>query len=244
MAVVSELGSVLLLDASPDIRTQSHTLLEWNRYPKGRDSLADAVAVTHGHMGHYAGLLHFGKEAANTEALPLLATPSFLAFVAANKPWDSLVANGNLRPVPLTEPVAIDGSMSVRGISVPHRAEYTDTVALSILIDGEQRFLYLPDIDAWTEWPEAESVINAHAVCLVDATFSTRNELPGRDMDHIRHPLVPDTIERFSHLTSESRLVLGHINHTNSLADDKSEYAVMARRAGFEVAHDGLEMSF
>jgi pyrroloquinoline quinone biosynthesis protein B len=242
VAVVSKLGSVVLLDASPDIRAQGQTLLEWSDYPSDRETLLDAVAITHGHMGHYAGLLHLGKESANTAGLRLIATPSFHSFVASNEPWNSLVTNGNVLPVPLTGQVTIDESLSIVGIPVPHRAEHTDTVGLSIISDGVPQFFYLPDIDGWEHWPDADSVLSAHKASLIDATFSSLDELPNRDMHEIRHPLVRDTVERFSHLTAASRIILGHINHTNRLADATSEVARNAKLAGFDIAFDGLSI--
>jgi pyrroloquinoline quinone biosynthesis protein B len=242
VAVVSPNGSVVILDASPDIRVQTQRLQKWKRYPSERDRLVDSVAITHGHMGHYAGLLHFGKEAAAERGLPLVATISFLEFLSANEPWRALVAGGHLRPEPLADEVSIDSSMSIAGIPVPHRAEYTDTVALSIRSNDTPVFLFLPDIDSWDAWPAAEGIISEHAAVLVDATFSSFDELPGRDMSHIAHPLVPDTIDRFSHLTATTTIVLGHMNHTNRLADPSSEIGQTARDAGYVIAIDGLEI--
>lgn len=242
VAVRSPNGSIVILDASPDIREQGRTLLEWDHYPDGRDRLIDAVAITHGHMGHYAGLLHFGKESAATHGLPLVATPSFLEFITANEPWRTLVAGGHLRPEPLNESVTIDSSMSIVGIPIPHRAEFTDTVALSIRIHDHPYLLYLPDIDAWSPWSDAGAVIAEHDIAILDATFSSRDELPGRDMEAIAHPLVPDTIDRFGDLTASTRIVLSHINHSNPLADRASGIAIQATAAGFTIARDGMHL--
>jgi pyrroloquinoline quinone biosynthesis protein B len=242
VAVVSRLGSVLLLDASPDLRQQSRDLLDWNGYPRERPRLVDAVAITHGHMGHYAGLLHFGREAANADAVPLVATPSFLRFVQANAPWSALVDSRNVTPTPLNRRVSIDESLDIVGIPVPHRAEYTDTVGLSIIVDGEAALFYLPDIDGWDQWPAAHATIGAHRVSIIDATFTSPDELGGRDYSKIRHPLVTDSIERFADLTDSHTIVLSHINHTNPIADPGSPIAAAARDAGFLVAHDGMEL--
>ena len=240
LAVVSRLGSVVWLDASPDLRSQSHRLLAWDGYPAHREELLDAIAITHGHMGHYAGLLHLGREAANVTQVPLVATPSFLAFIEANAPWSALIENGNVKPAPLDPTYRIDETMTLRGLPVPHRAEFTDTVGISVATDGMPWLLYLPDIDDWRTWDTAEAVIADHPVSFLDATFSSTDELPGRDMDEIKHPLVTDTIERFAHLTASRRIVLCHINHTNTLADPDSSIARMASAAGFLVAYDGM----
>lgn len=240
VSVISPNGSVVLLDASPDIRTQGRRLLAWDLYPSGRQRFVDAVAITHGHMGHYAGLLHFGKEAMSESGLPLVATASFLRFISGNEPWRALVAGGQLRPAPLDPEISIDTSLSIAGIPVPHRSEYTDTVALSVRVDDRPYLLYLPDIDAWEPWPDAESTIAQHEIAILDATFSSPDELPGREMAEIAHPLVPDTIDRFSHLTDTTRIVLSHINHTNELSDPTSAIAERAMTSGFTIARDGL----
>lgn len=241
VAIISPSNSVVLLDASPDIRRQTVALMAAEIYPQGRTTPFDAVALTHGHMGHYAGLVHFGKESADLKRLPLLATGKMHSFLRRNEPWRSLYERGNVKPDTFgLGAIRIDELLTVDAITVPHRAEYTDTVGISVRYDDEPWLLYLPDIDGWRDWRRAEEVIAAHSVCLLDATFSAVDELPGRDVAELRHPLVGDTIDRFSHLTYESNIVLGHVNHSNALADPASDIARAAVSAGFTVAYDGL----
>jgi len=242
VAVVSD-GTVVLLDASPDIRTQFATIAPWLGAREPRRPF-DAVCVTHAHMGHYAGLLHLGREAAATTRIPLVAPSSVLSFLESNEPWRSLLTEGHLVALPIgAEPVGI-GDVSISAIPVPHRAEFSAAVAYSIGVGGRPWALYLPDIDAWDRWEQAERTVAAHRVCLLDATFGSTDEVPGRDIAAIPHPLVPDTIERFGHLTRGRRIILTHINHTNTLADPSSNLAMAARSAGFEVATDGMVVDF
>jgi len=236
IAVVSNDGSVLLFDASPDIRLQYQTLVA----TCGEAPMLDGVFITHGHMGHYAGLLHFGKEAAATDALPLFAPGSVLSFLEANQPWASLFSGGHLMPVPIDDMQARLGDITVSAIHVPHRDEFTGTVGYSIAIEDVPWVFYVPDIDGWEEWPEAEEVLASHQVCLVDATFSSADELPGRDIEAIKHPLVTDTIGRFRHLTADRQMVLTHVNHSNPLGDPVAEITTRAIESGFTIAHDGL----
>jgi pyrroloquinoline quinone biosynthesis protein B len=244
VAVISPSGSVVLLDASPDIREQVHKLMMSDIFPQGRTKPFDAIALTHGHMGHYAGLVHLGKESGDQQDVPLIATGRMHTFLRRNEPWRALYERRNITPDTFgLGAIRIDDQMTIDAITVPHRAEFTDTVALSVRIDDERWFMYLPDIDSWADWHGAEESISGHQLCLLDSTFSTVDELADRSIAEIKHPLVTDTIERFGHLTASTQIVLGHINHSNPLADPGSDIAQQAIAAGFTVAHDGLVVS-
>jgi pyrroloquinoline quinone biosynthesis protein B len=244
LAVIGSTGAVILLDASPDIRLQSRALLGSSLYPKDRDSFLDGVFITHAHIGHYAGLLHFGKEASAEHRLPLFGTDRFLSFMAANEPWAELLRGGHLDPIGIDGVDAvIDGDVKVSAIAVPHRDEHSDTVAFSVSVQGQPWLLYLPDIDDWPSWDSAEEEIARHDVALLDATFSSTAELPSRDILAIRHPLVPDTIDRLGHLTSQTRIVLTHINPSNPLGDPEASTTMDAESAGFFIAYDGFTLS-
>lgn len=235
----------MLLDASPDIRLQVKALLDSPLYPENRERFIDAVCVTHAHMGHYAGLLHFGVEAAATREMPLFATECFLSFMEGNEPWASLLSQGRLRGTPIDhEEAPIDHDLAIKAIPVPHREEHSDTVAFSVEVRGEPWHLYLPDLDDWDTWEAGKSQLSRHDVALIDASFSSLDEVPGRDLEAIRHPLVPDTIQRFRHLTEETQLILTHINQSNPLGDDTAVITHQAIAAGFTIAHDGLTISF
>jgi pyrroloquinoline quinone biosynthesis protein B len=235
--------TVVILDASPDIRWQYRTLVG---HIGGRDPYhpIDALGITHVHMGHYAGIVHFGEEAASVRSVPLIAPPTVITFLSDNDPWRAVLDGGHLLATPiLDEPVTV-GRIALTAIEVPHRGEHSTTVAYSIGIDGTPWALYLPDIDSWAAWSAAEATIANHAVALLDATFGDPAELPGRDLGAIPHPIVTDTISRFEHLARDRRIILTHINHSNLLADDTSPLAAMARDAGFVIAHDGLMIPF
>lgn len=236
VAIVAPNGPVMLLDASPDIRSQYQRLAQHC----GRAPGLDGVFITHGHMGHYAGLLHFGMEAAATDRLPLFAPRSVIRFLQSNEPWATLFTDHHLAAMPMDDSEAKIDDLTISAIPVPHRAEYTTTVAYSIAVAGRPWVLYLPDIDGWAEWPEADAVVAAHPVSLLDATFSTVDELPGRDMTSIKHPLVPDTVERFAHLTTDHTIILTHINHSNPLGERDAAITSVALDHGFTIAHDGL----
>ena len=232
-------GSCFLVDVSPDIREQEDRLLKLPAYAaRVTKNPFDGVLLTHAHMGHYAGLVHFGREAANCSNLPVWCTEKMAGFLSANAPWDQLVSLGNieLRAVGTRGRVSLQPwpGLSIRPIAVPHRGEYTDTVGISI----NETLLYVPDIDNWDAWPAAREEVGKHKISLLDATFYSRDELPGRDLSEISHPFITDTLKKFGDLTKDRRIILTHFNHSNPVCDPGSVQARTVLEAGFELAQE------
>jgi pyrroloquinoline quinone biosynthesis protein B len=213
-------GAWFLIDATPDFREQ------WRRMQTlaGPAHLA-GILITHAHIGHYTGLIHLGYEAMAARHLPLYGTRRFLDFVCAHAPWRQLVEQHNVglhelvpdRWHPLTP------ALSVLPQCVPHRDEWSDTVAF-IVRGPARQLLYLPDIDGWDLWalPVREVVANVD-IALLDGSFFSPGELPGRDIAQIGHPVVMDTVERLRGLATDIRLI--HLNHSNPLCRPGPERA-------------------
>lgn len=240
VALVTADGTTVLLDVTPDVRTQMMLLARHSaRQGRSRRNVVDHICLTHAHIGHYAGLVQFGREAHNAEGVRCWATPAMASFLMHNEPWRSLFVGENLELSVLEpgEPGRLHDQISVELIPVPHRDELSDTVAISV----NRHLLYLPDIDSWDQWPQAADVISRHRIALLDGCFYSQDELPERDLSDVPHPLVTDTIERFAHLTGRTRLLLTHLNHTNPIANPDSPEAEVVRLAGFEIASEGLE---
>jgi len=239
LAVVGDDGRVLLLDAGPDLKAHEEVLATHSAIGRRTDrSPIDGVVITHAHVGHYAGLLHFGREVHAAAGMPCWVTMEMARFLESEAPWRLAVEQGHLDLRAHEPPASFNPwpDLKVSLLPVPHRHEASDTVAISM--NGAA--LYLPDIDSWEDWPEAEEVIAAHSVAFLDGTFWSSAELPDRDISDIKHPLVPDTLERFEHLGSTRRLVLTHFNHTNPVCDPASDEHAAVLAAGFEVAAEGL----
>ncbi|MFT7677937.1 MAG: pyrroloquinoline quinone biosynthesis protein B [Planctomycetota bacterium] len=199
--------------------------------------------MTHAHMGHYAGLLHLGREAYGTASTLLYGSPRMCSFLASNGPWDLLISAEHLelRPLAAGQSVQLTEDLSVSAMSVPHRDEYSDTLAFRI--DGPERSaLYLPDIDKWSRWevPLAQALTDVDAAYL-DATFFDAGELPGRAMSEVPHPFVVETMRLLSDepLRTRNKVHLIHLNHSNPLADPDSSAAARVRAAGMHVAREG-----
>lgn len=211
-----------LFDATPDFPAQVHAM--GVRAPSG-------AFLTHAHVGHYTGLVHLGKEVLGARGVPVYATAKMKQFLSTNAPWSALVVNGN---VEFRDNADADlGGVRVTAFQVPHRNEYADTVGYRI--EGPRATaLFIPDIDRFEPWDlDVRALVESVDVAYLDGTFSSGDELPGRDLSKVPHPLVTDTMDRLDGLGAKVRFI--HLNHTNPLLDDPSP----AERRGFRVAREG-----
>jgi pyrroloquinoline quinone biosynthesis protein B len=136
-----------LFDASPDLVEQTNYLQSISPTKELE------IFLTHAHMGHYAGLIHLGRESANTKKTPVYAMPRMAQFLRSNGPWSQLVdlENISIKPVQNNIPVSVSPRLTVTPLVVPHRDEFSETVGF--LIEGQsKRALYIPDIDKWDLW--------------------------------------------------------------------------------------------
>src|SRR5262249_61577752 len=92
------------------------------------------------------------------------------------------------------------------------------------LIHGERTLLYIPDIDSWEPIKDALSGwLQKSDVALLDGTFYSGDELPGRNMKLVPHPQVQQSIEFFKSLPPfHCQIYFTHLNHTNPLLDPDS----------------------
>ncbi|HYB53455.1 MAG TPA: MBL fold metallo-hydrolase, partial [Thermoanaerobaculia bacterium] len=136
-------------------------------------------------------------------------------------------------------PFALTEKLRVTALAVPHRDEDSDTVAF--LVQGPSRkLLWLPDIDRWEKWDRPIArVLAGVSVAYLDGTFYSANEIPGRSIADIPHPLVPDTVSLLSAKGKPTATVFFvHLNHTNRLLWDKQAAAGL-KTQGFFVAKEG-----
>jgi len=233
-----------LFDATPDIREQLYQL---NRAAPDNEYTLDGVFLTHAHIGHYTGLMHFGHEASGSSKVPVYAMPRMAEFLSTNGPWEQLVRYQNIRLMPLSNgtTVSFDASLRVTPLLVPHRDEYSETVGFRIEGPGKTA-VFIPDIDKWERWDtDIRDIVRASDYALIDATFFADGELPGRDMSKILHPFVSESMALLDDLTDEekSRVIFIHMNHTNPLLIDGSEAQTEVERRGFRYATEGMRLA-
>ena len=237
-----------LVDATPDITRQLDLIpeLAFRRRAAERRPF-DGIFLTHAHIGHYTGLEMLGREGMGIRETPVYCTQAMAGFLASNYPWRFLLDQGHiaLRPLSLDSWHRIDPNLEVQLWQVPHRDEIADTVAF-VFRGPDASLLFLPDINAWSLWNRkvAEAVAGVD-VALLDGTFWSLDELPGRTLDEVPHPLMPQTMDALQAVvdTKKTRVVLTHLNNTNPALDDGGpEQAEIARR-GFGIAREGMRFS-
>jgi pyrroloquinoline quinone biosynthesis protein B len=250
-------GERWVVDCTPDFPAQLHRL-DVVAPVAATPGLA-GILLTHAHVGHYAGLIHLGREAMGAQRVPVYAMPRMEAFLRGNGPWDLLVRLGNVELRPLTDgaPVRLGARITATPLLVPHRDEYSETVAFRIA--GPNRtLLWLPDIDKWEKWqrvgvssagadllPQLEAVLAGVDVAYVDGTFFADGEVPGRAMSEIPHPFVRETIARLARLPASERAKVRfvHLNRTNPLVRGDAAALADVAKAGMSVAAEGERQS-
>ena len=238
-----ETGGRWIIDASPDFPNQLHAL-DQELAPRGPAPALEGIVITHGHIGHYTGLMYLGREAIGPNGVPVWAMPRMRRFLRDHGPWAQLCRLGNieLRAMEDMARIPLTKRLFLRAVLVPHRGEYSETVG--VIIEGpSKKLLYLPDIDRWEPTrPSIEALLEDVDHALLDGTFFDASEVPNRERSEIPHPLVRDSLERFGRLSPErrSRIFFCHFNHSNPLLQPDSPARKMVEEAGMSVALTGM----
>ena len=243
IAVVnSDLKKYILFEASPDITFQLNYLKD-NVFQEFL--LPDALYITHAHIGHYTGLMYFGREALGSKNLLVKVLPRMSKFLRKNGPWSQLVTlkNINIHQIQFDISNTELSNISVIPIQVPHRDEYSETAGY-IIKGKNKKALFIPDIDKWEKWDKnLITLIKEFDYLLLDATFFDSKEI-NRDISEIPHPLVSETINLLNSLSMEnkSKVYFIHMNHTNPMLDPNSDLSKSVINKGFNIARLGQKL--
>ena len=253
-----------LINASPDLRQQiqARTILHPRRAL--RSSPIEGVILTGADVDAIAGLLHLRER----QPFTLYATQRVLAVLDANPIFGVLSPECVLRQdVPLGRRFALDhldGSASgleVELFDVPGKValyleggrdtdlagQPGDTVGVEVRT-GERRLLYIPGCARMTD--ALKRRLSGASVVLFDGTL-------WRDDEMVRAGLGPKTGQRMGHMSVSgpdgtvaafrdipvARKILVHINNSNPILLDDSIERRALEEEGWEVAHDGMEVS-
>ena len=230
-----------IIDATPNINFQLIDLIG-NADPSKK---LNGIFLTHAHMGHYAGLLNFGRESLNSKNIPLYLMPKFYNFILNNGPWNQLVELNNIKlnKIYNREKVILHNNLSFTPIQVPHRDEYSETVGY--VIEGiNKKALYVPDIDKWAKWEVSiVEMIKSVDYAFLDGTFFDEKEINNRDISEIPHPFIIESLKLFKELeeSEKSKVYFIHLNHTNPVLNSESSEYKKVISAGFNIAKTGME---
>ncbi len=231
-----------LIEATPDITAQLKNLQPL--LPVKTDYSPDGIFLTHAHIGHYSGLMQFGREAMGANAIPVFALPRLDSFLRGNGPWSQLVQLKNIALQGMKEDstIALTPNLRITPWHVPHRDEFSETAGF-VISSGAKRILFIPDIDKWEKWErDIKELVNEFSVVLIDGTFYKNGELAGRDMTEVPHPFVEETARLMAGLpdTVRTKIHFIHFNHTNPLIRKTAKEKDQVRAAGFNVAEEGM----
>ena len=231
-----------MMEASPDFTRQVQFL---SRYLSKPNLLPDGILLTHAHIGHYTGLMYLGKEAMNAKRLPIYTQPRMKNFLETNGPWSQLVKLENIILMNPDSAFNLSRQISIKTIPVPHRDEYSETVAY--WIEGPtKKALFIPDIDKWEKWDrDIKALIRQVDYAFIDATFYHTAEVNYRDIREIPHPFVSESLKYFQDLSSKdkNKIYFIHLNHTNPLLDPSSLESRDIQLRGYHVARIGMNFN-
>ncbi|MDQ2632484.1 MAG: pyrroloquinoline quinone biosynthesis protein PqqB [Pseudomonadota bacterium] len=259
----------VLFNASPDIRQQIAEARELQPRAEGplRSSPIRAVVLTNADVDHVAGLLSLRER----QPFAIYATPQVLAVLEANSIFNvldpAIVPRRMLLPGGEFEVCDADGSgigVRIESFVVPGKvalymedssrpdADFSsdsgDTIGVRISGGSSNgAVFYIPGcarIDA-----ALRSRLSGAVCVLFDGTVFTDDEMitagvgakTGARMGHLAMSGPEGSIAGLENVTIGRRIFV-HINNTNPVLDENSAEHAAVRSAGWEVAHDGMEI--
>ena len=225
-----------LFEATPDLTTQLDDL---ERNHLKTEKIIDGVFLTHAHIGHYAGLMYFGREALGRKNITVHAMPKMKEFLSNNGPWSQLVSLQNIvfSDLQKDSTVLLTPSLKVTPFLVPHRDEFSETVGYKI--EGKNKTaLFIPDINKWSLWEKSiVEEVKKVDYAFLDATFFKDGEI-NRPMSEVPHPFIEETVSLFQNESTETKnkVIFIHFNHTNPAMQINSEERKELKKQGYRIA--------
>jgi pyrroloquinoline quinone biosynthesis protein B len=255
VAVSADLQCWTLLNAAPDLRAQIGAIRALQPSGATRASPIEAVVLTGAEVDQTAGLLSLRER----HAFTLVATTETLGYVADNPMFDALAPDVvTRRPVALGDTFALPGGIEATLFAVPGKAplyregddpvtdaETSANVGVELRL-GASRLAFVPGCASVS--PGVKARLAASDVILFDATLFTDDEMirtgtgvkTGRRMGHMPIDGADGSLAALADLSA--RRVYIHINNTNPILIAGSPERRRVEQAGWEVAHDGMEI--
>ncbi len=239
----------LLLNCSPDITAQIEAFPPLQ--PRSlRGTPIDAIALTDANVDHIGGLASLRQSANHRFATCssqvvrdiAVAQTAFAPFAREPHRWDAVRAGERLE---LT-------GLRLRGFAVPgttpgyagRRDEEGAVLAYEICGEDAPAILFAPVFSAVDD--RLFEAIRHADVAFLDGTFFSDDELvvsglmekAARELGHQPVGGSGGTLERLKGV--RTRIVFTHVNNSNPMLDPNSAAAAAIRRAGAEIAYDGM----
>lgn len=244
----------VLLNASPDLRSQIEAISFLQPQAELRGSPIVGVILTGAEVDQIAGLLTLRERGKFT----LYGTSETLAAIADNPIFGVLAADVVHRhPVAVGEPFELPNGLNAEVFQVPGKValylEKEEPLAagrdMNVGVEvsaGGASLAYVPGAAAIT--PSLMRRLGHVDVILFDGTLFHDDELivagagtkTGRRMGHLPLDGPDGTLQQLGGLSA--RRILTHINNTNPILVNGSPERRKAEAAGFEIAEDGMEI--
>ena len=251
----------LLVNASPDLRTQIASCPPLQPARAVRDTAIAAVLLVDAQIDHATGLMTLREHRAR---LQVHCTPSVHADLTTGYPLLRVLESYcgiDWHPIDAVAEKAFTVAglpgLELRPLPIPgeappysprrHNPAPDDTIGLSFVDRASgRRCFYAPGLGAFTDRIREEA---KQADCvLVDGTLWKDDELlargasqkTGREMGHLAQTGSGGMVEELAALPG--RKILIHINNTNPILDEDSPERRRLAELYIEVAYDGMEI--
>ncbi|MEL6618280.1 MAG: pyrroloquinoline quinone biosynthesis protein PqqB [Pseudomonadota bacterium] len=255
VAVSVDGDSWVVLNASPDIRSQAQAIPALHPVAL-RESPIAAVVLTNGDIDHIAGLLTLREKT----GFDVYATSAGLDILSSNAVFGvldpSLVTRREITldrsfvPVPglSVTPFAVPGKVALflEGDQLNLEEVGEQTVGLMLETDT-RRVAYIPGCAKVPDW--LISHVQDVDMLLFDGTVWHNDDMQrtgtgqktGARMGHLPLNGSDGSLARWA--GTDMRKMLIHINNTNPILQPDSPERAHVLAAGWEIAHDGMEIT-
>jgi pyrroloquinoline quinone biosynthesis protein B len=256
IAVSTDYTNWVLLNCSPDIREQIGAIKALQPKTSIRHSPIVSVVLTNGDIDHIGGLINL-REA---HSFTIWAVAAVMDQINANPIFGvlnrELVTFRTLEPDVAFSPISglvmqafdVPGKVPLyrEGEGTPEVSRNGNTIGMHMRHEG-RTLSYVPGCGTIDDQLLAE--LRHTDTLLFDGTLWTDDEMivtrtgvkSGRRMGHVPVSGDDGSMAKLKPLAARQRIFV-HLNNTNPLLIDGSPEQIAARRKGWVVAHDGLEI--
>lgn len=247
-------GQSVVLNASPDIRLQLEAC--GLHPPELRGSPVKAVVLTNGDVDHVAGLLNLRESTpftihATSETLDILNQPIFRVLNPDHVSRSTIALDESFRPIPGLEitPFAVPGKVALYLEEGEPDTTLMGEQTVGLMLEAVgRRIFYIPGCAQVTD--DLLARLDGADLLLFDGTVWANDEMSrtgtgtktGARMGHLPMSGSDGSIARLAGL-NRTRRIFVHINNTNPVLQPGSPERGEVERAGWELAHDGLEIT-